>query len=199
MRLKHLVSTALEQTASLWLPLSLAYDWVHQAATLLDNMDQLDVEALQANFRQLLQEMRARKAEVGSLTSGIEHFLKVTQSYWSGLFHCYAIDGLPRTNNDLEQVFGQMRHHQRRVTGRKQAPASLVVRGSVRLIAMIATRTAPFTPQALASISIERWKAVRSDLQNHRHKRLQQRHFRRDPDSYLAQVEAKFLQSTLPR
>ncbi len=159
-----MVSTALEQTASLWLPLTLAYDWVHQAATLLDSAEQLDVQALQSEFCHLLQQMAERKAEVGSLASGIEHFLKVTQSYWSGLFHCYAIEGLPRTNNDLEHVFGQLRHHQRRVTGRKQAPASLVIRGSVRLIAMVATRTRTFTPQALAGVSIEQWKTVRSEL-----------------------------------
>lgn len=58
------------------------------------------------------------KAQVGALTGGIEHFLKVTRSYWSGLFHCYDIQGLPRTNNDLEHIFGQWRHHQRRCTGR---------------------------------------------------------------------------------
>lgn len=37
-----------------------------------------------------------------------------------------------RTNNDLEQIFGRVRHHQRRCTGRKVAPASLVLRGSVQ-------------------------------------------------------------------
>jgi len=58
------------------------------------------------------------KAQVGDLAGGIEHFLKVTRSYWPGLFHCYDIQGLPRTNNDLEHIFGQWRHHQRRCTGR---------------------------------------------------------------------------------
>jgi len=28
------------------------------------------------------------------LAGGIEHFLKVTRSYWPGLFHCYDIQGL---------------------------------------------------------------------------------------------------------
>jgi hypothetical protein len=46
------------------------------------------------------------KAQAGDLAGGIDHFLKVTRSYWSGLFRCYDIKGLPRTNNDLEQVFG---------------------------------------------------------------------------------------------
>ncbi len=81
------------------------------------------------------------------LASGIDHFLKVTHSYAPGLFHCYDLEGLPRTNNDLEQLFGRWRHHQRRCTGRKVAPASLVVRGSVQIIAAIATQLRSFTAE----------------------------------------------------
>lgn len=198
MNLKRLVSNALEQTAPLWTPLTIAYDWVHQAAAILDNPDELGAEAIQQKFTQLLQEMAQHKAQTGALSSGIDHFLKVTQSYEPGLFHCYDVAGLPRTNNDLEHVFGQLRHHQRRVTGRKVAPASLVVRGSVRLIAMVATRTRTFTLKDFAAISVEAWQAVRHELQHHHQKRLQQRRFRRDPDQYLAQLEAKLHQLTLP-
>ena len=49
-------------------------------------------------------------------------------------FTAIYVDGLPRTNNDLEHVFGSFRHHQRRCTGQKKSPASLLVRGSCRLI-----------------------------------------------------------------
>ncbi len=80
----------------------------------------------------LLNAMSACQSWVGSLESGIIHFLKVTNSYWSGLFHCYSVPGNPRTNNDLEHTFGIVRHHHRRCTGRKAAPTSLVLRGSVQ-------------------------------------------------------------------
>ena len=33
------------------------------------------------------------------------HLDKVSQSYWPGLFHCYDVPGLPRTNNALESHF----------------------------------------------------------------------------------------------
>ena len=59
---------------------------------------------------------------------GLEHFLKVTRSFWPGLFQCYDHHDLPRTNNALEQVFGAYRHHERRVTGRKGASPSTVLR-----------------------------------------------------------------------
>ena len=133
MKLKRLVFTGLEQTASLWTPLVVAYNWVHQVATILNNETGHDVQTIQQSLSQLLNEMEHQKARGGELADAIAHFLKVTHSYWLGLFHCYEVEGLPRTNNDLEHVFGQLRHHQRRVTGRKVAPASLVLRGSVRL------------------------------------------------------------------
>jgi hypothetical protein len=32
----------------------------------------------------------------------VDHFLRVSRSYWPGLFHCYDVEDLPRTNNDLD-------------------------------------------------------------------------------------------------
>src|SRR3954451_3362929 len=87
----------------------------------------------------LLAEMRAEQVSVGTLQPAVAHFLKVSASYWPGLFHCYDITGLPRTNNDLEQHFGSARYHQRRATGRIRATATTVVRGSVRVLAATAS------------------------------------------------------------
>lgn len=198
MKLKRLLSKGLLQTASLWTPLATVYNWVHQVATILDNPTGLGAQEVQNSMSQLLQDMARGQAQLGELTDAIEHFLKVTYSYWSGLFHCYEVEGLPRTNNDLEHVFGQLRHHQRRVTGRKVAPASLVLRGSVRLISVVATRIQTFTVKEFAAVSFVNWQNVRSELQKHHSKRLQQRRFRRDPDGYLAELEAKYLQLILP-
>src|SRR2546430_5664963 len=74
----------------------------------------------------------------------------VTASYRPGLFHCYDVADLPRTNNDLEHVFGSPRYHERRATDRKQASPGLVVRGSVRLVATIATQSYHFSGPDLA-------------------------------------------------
>ena len=50
------------------------------------------------------------KHQTGELSEYIEHFRQITVSYFSGLFHCYWLEGLPRTNNNLEQMFGSFRH-----------------------------------------------------------------------------------------
>jgi hypothetical protein len=47
------------------------------------------------------------------------HLDKVSRSYWSGLFHCYDVPGLPRTNNELESGFRDTTHRLLRTTGQK--------------------------------------------------------------------------------
>ena len=53
---------------------------------------------------QLLGRMRRAATTTGepSVRAGLKQFLKVTRSYWPGLFRCYDTADLPRTNNDLE-------------------------------------------------------------------------------------------------
>jgi hypothetical protein len=196
--LQHIVSQALAQTESRWPPIALAYTWVHQAATILENKENLKGDAVRDQLQSLLTTMADNQTQVGELTSAIEHFLKVTHSYFPGLFHCYDIEGLPRTNNDLEQMFGSWRHHQRRCTGRKAAPASLVVRGSVQIVAAVATQLRAFTPADLASVSVADWQQVRVQLSQPQRKRIQQRQFRRSPAAFLASLEDKLSQLTLP-
>lgn len=192
-KLKQLLSKGLEQTAALWSPITVAYDWVHHAAQILANHAQFDSSIVQLCFRALIEAMSARQTSAGSLLEGIIHFLKVTASYWSGLFYCYSVPGLPRTNNDLEHIFGTVRHHHRRCTGRKVASASLVLRGSVQLIACIATQLTTFNAQQLASVPIADWHYLRSHLHQHRLHRVKQLRFRRSPADYLANLESQLL------
>ena len=47
------------------------------------------------------------------------HLDKVSRSYWPGLFHCYELPGLPRTNNEIESHFRDAGRQLLRVTGQK--------------------------------------------------------------------------------
>jgi hypothetical protein len=47
------------------------------------------------------------------------HLDKVSANYWPGLFQCYDIEGLPRTNNDLESHFRDTQRRLLRTTGQK--------------------------------------------------------------------------------
>ncbi|MGP1387630.1 MAG: hypothetical protein ACTS2F_29100 [Thainema sp.] len=197
-KLKGILSTALEHTAPLWPAIATVYDWVHRAAEILNNEAQQSAHAVQRSYRGLLGAITRWQTRAGDLAAGVAHFLNVTRSHWPGLFHCYERADLPRTNNDLEQCFGSWRYHQRRSTGRKTAPASSVLRGAVQLVVSTATHLHAVTAHDLAQVSHQQWRLMRSQLEPPRQKRLQQRRFRRDPDVYLAQLEATFLQLTLP-
>jgi len=156
------------------------------------------VADLQAAYRDLLVDMTARRAEVGALAPAMDQFLKVTASYWPGLFHCYTVPDLPRTNNDLEQFFGSVRHHERRASGRKRASATLVLRGSVRVVAAVATRSRRFSGPDLRPTDLTQWHQLRQSLAYRHEARRAQRRFRRDPAAYLAALEEQLLQLTLP-
>jgi hypothetical protein len=112
----------------------------------------------------------------------------VTRSYWQGLFRCYAVEGLPRTNHDLEQFFGSYRYHERRASGRKVACPGTVVRGSVRLIAA-ATRTRLVDLSELIPSDLAAWRELRRSLERRQAVRTLGRRFRCDPGAYLRSLE----------
>lgn len=178
-KLHQILNRALSQTAALWQPIVQSFDWLHQAATILQNEAQMDSCGVRRRFKGLMGAMARWKTQALSLTGAIDHFLKVTRSYWGGLFHCYDIERLPRTNNNLEQTFGKWRHHQRRCTGQKVAPVTAVIRGSVQLTSALATQQKPVSAAELATVPYEQWQQLRSTLRQHQQKRVQQRQFRR--------------------
>ena len=106
------------------------------------------------------------------LSEYISHFRKINASYFSGLFHCYLLEGLPRTNNNLEQMFGSFRHHQRRSTGLKKAPSSTGIYGSSSIVAAIATSLKTFSASDLAAIDLGKWRQKRQEIEKLRKNRL---------------------------
>ena len=176
----------------------MAYDWVHRAARLLGNEDALTGSEVRRRMDDLLAEMRADQATLGTLQPAVAHFLKVSASYWPGLFHCYDVAGLPRTNNDQERYFGSARYHQRRASGRVRAAAATVVRGSVRVLAATATRLHPVGEYELRHPDPHRWRELRRALGLRREARRQQGRFRKSPAAYLATLEAQALKAGLP-
>lgn len=155
---------------------------------------------MRRNYRHLLAEMSSRREEAGGLSGAVSLFLKVTKSYWKGLFHCYRFpEGtLPRTNNDLEHCFGSVRYCERRASGRKGASPAMVVRGSVRVVAAIATPPEGFAAADIRPADVEGWRALRASLEKRREGRRAQLRFRRDPDTYLGRLEEQLLKQTLP-
>lgn len=170
---------------------------MHLAAQYL-GLETTSGSAIRKKLGGLLGAMRRHRASAGDLKGAVNHFVKVSRSYWPGLFACYGAADLPRTNNDLEQLFGSHRYHERRASGRKGGSPGMVLRGSVRLAAGLATRTREVEAAELAGADREEWKRVRAELEERRERRVERRRFRRDPQEYLKALENKLLQSGLP-
>jgi hypothetical protein len=196
-RLKAAVRRALDVAGEAFAPLFLAFGWVHQAAHILGQVE-LSGAAVRKQLGGLLGAMRRHRASVGELGSAVDHFLKVSRSYWPGLFVCYDTPDVPRTNNDLERAFGSHRYHERRASGRQGASPSLVLRGAAKLIAGLATRIGEVGAADLAAADRVEWKRLRAELEERRQRRVDRRRFRREPSVYLKDLENKLNQSRLP-
>jgi hypothetical protein len=188
----------LAATETAWPPIRIAYGRIHRAAQILANEVELLAAEVRARLEKLLAAMRRDQTTVGPLAPAVGHFLKVSASYWPGLFHCYEVAGLPRTNNAQEQYFGAARYHQRRASGRIHASAATVVRGAVRVLAATASRLHRFSEYHLRHPDLERWRQLRRSLELRHEARRQQGRFRRHPDRYLANLEAAWLKASLP-
>lgn len=197
MRLRAVVATGLFATERLWAPLQTAQSWLQRAAEVLANEEQATGAQVEAQYRGLLEDVVKAKDDA-AVAAWATHFYKVTRSYWRGLFQCYDVPELPRTNNDLEQYFGTARHHERRATGHKSATSALVVRGPVRVVAAVATPLRAWTPQELRPANVAAWRTLRAKLEARHEARRVARRFRRDPAQFLATLEETLLHRSLP-
>ena len=77
-----------------------------------------------------------RQPEVPALLETLSrHLDTVSRSYWPGLFHCYEVPGLPRTNNELASHLRETRRRLLRTTGQQgQTQRTLQRQGAWELL-----------------------------------------------------------------
>jgi hypothetical protein len=197
-RLRAILGKGLKATEALWPDVRRAFGWVWSFAAILANSTDLDGAGVRRRYRGLIAALARHGTACGRLAGAFDHFRKVTRSYWPGLFGCYDVAGLPRTNNDLEHFFGSYRYHERRSSGRKVACPGTVVRGSVRVVAAAATRLRPIGVDDLVPSDVNAWRELRQTLGRRQAVRALGRRFRRDPMTYLRSLEDSLINLTLP-
>jgi hypothetical protein len=175
-----------------------AFGWVRRLAAVLVNTKGSEAAAVRRRYRGVIAALARHRTSLGSPAEAFDHLRKVTRSYRAGLFRCYDVGGLPRTNNDLEQSFGSYRYHERRASGRKVACPGAVVRGSVRLVAAAATRLRSIEVADLVPSDVSSWRDLRGRLGRRQAVRTPGRRFRRDPVAYLRSLEDSLINQALP-
>ncbi|HSX81724.1 MAG TPA: transposase [Candidatus Saccharimonadia bacterium] len=95
--------------------------WLHDIAYILEPAlpHTLRGEQVAAQLRGYLDTLRLRPEGTPTLYGFALHLDKVSRSYWPGLFHCYDVPGLARTNNELESRFRDTNRRLLRTTGQQ--------------------------------------------------------------------------------
>jgi hypothetical protein len=149
-----------------------------------------------------LDEMAARLA-AGDLPEWLrpplEHVITVLRRLGHGLYHCYDIPGLPRTDNDLEQFYRRVKSLERRITGHKRSDTFIVRLGGFAVYAVAAsTESDHALLPALAAVPAVVWQRQRDLLRATQRRQTQMRRFRLHRAAYLADLEARWTLLTEP-
>ena len=114
------VQHALTQFADDYQHLQQGAGWLYDIATILKPDDNQNTgEQVAQDLETYLDDLLELPNLSPSLDTFCHHLHKVSQSYWSGLFHCYDLANLPRTNNGLESHFRDTKRQLLRTTGQK--------------------------------------------------------------------------------
>jgi len=113
--------TALQIVQTNYTLLRQAADWLAQIADLLDPTGKSSRSA--AQVQQTLFAYLEQIKIISNRKPGLQPFFRIIQkttfSYAPGLFHCYDMPDLPRTNNDRESDFRDLNRRLLRTTGQK--------------------------------------------------------------------------------
>lgn len=174
------------------------YTWVVDIATILDVP--LPEPGSEAPERPLSDEVHDRlyayldrldqRTDLNApLIAFRKHLRGLTERYAPGLFHCYDIPGLPRTDNDLESVFGRVRRRTLRTSGPHHAQQRLHEEGAWLLFDLVHSEHEQL--ERLQRVSLDEWLEERQRIRKHKAMFTADRRFRRTPSQYLAELEAR--------
>ena len=126
----------------------------------------------------------------------VDNLKKYSQGFWKGLFTCYDHPLIPRTNNDLELFIKGIKRKHRRITGLRHWNRYILRHGELIVFVENAIND-PHVMSRLQSVSYEdyrkEWECWYNRIQEHR----KQLRFRKNPQSYLQQLEDRWASGSL--
>lgn len=119
------------------------------------------------------------------------HINQTFRDRWWGLFTCYDVDGLPRTNNELERYMRRIKSGYRRISGRKNVHAAIIRYGPYAACVDYQESLGQLLAR-LQQVSQDDFNRQRQTLEV-TFLREQKRHrFRHRQDHYLRQLEDRW-------
>ncbi len=145
-----------------------------------------------------LQEVAGRDQVTETEQRGLKHFLHVTTSLRPQLIQCYAVAGLPRTNNEMEGFIRAIKTRYRRLSGRKNWNRYLLRSGRrvAYFEAQIRTEAgAAGMGRAIRQVGPDRWRVARADQRSRQEDQLKQYRFRHKRATFLQGLETRWAEA----
>jgi hypothetical protein len=119
--LRQGLHAALNSVQADYAELRQAANWLQHIADLLDpeGKPQRSAAQVQRELSAYLEDIDQESQESPRLRRFCKKIMKTTLNYTPGLFHCYDLPGLPRTNNDRESEFRDLNRRLLSTTGQK--------------------------------------------------------------------------------
>lgn len=207
-RLRTLIARAQERCAARAGELRQAHDWLLEIARQLEPTTAPEGEppasgaAVRQRVEALLDDLAVKVTSGGIaawLHQPVEHLITVLRRLGDGLYHCYDVPGLPRTDNDLEQFYRRVKSGERRITGHKRSDAFVVRVGGFAVYAIAASGEAEADLlRHLATVPASAWQQERATLRATQERQTKMRRFRLHRAAYLADLEARWAHLSQP-
>ena len=169
--------------------------WIIELARLFEPCDKQGqartARQVKREVKQFLERLEQESSECPQAAKVITSIVKAVRNRWWGLFTCYRVSQMPSSNNDLETFFKDMKHHQRRITGRKSVQEFILRYGPFAAFIDYAeafedllTRLRPVNPKD--------FKQARQAMQKVQMRLKKLYRFRHHPDEYFRGLETQW-------
>lgn len=201
-RLRTLVQRARQRCGERAAQLQRAYGWLCEIgrrldpAVLAEDGEPPTGAQVRERVEGYLQEIAVATVDASFpewLREPVGHMRTVLLRLREGLYHCYDVPGLPRTDNDLEQFYRRIKAGERRITGHRRSDTFVVRVGgfAVYAIAAVGIPEADLQQQ-LAAVPPAEWQRERATLRANQERQTKMRRFRLHRDAYLADLETRW-------
>lgn len=193
-RLRQGLRRALQAVRADYTDLRQVADWLEHIAHLLD--PQAHPPRAGAEVRQqlwdYLDEVQAASQDAPRLAAFCQAIRQTSRHYEAGLFHCYDVPGLPRTNNDRESEFRDLNRRLLCATGQKGLVRRQIQRdGAWELIPRPDSLRG--TIRALAQVESGDLRQERQRVRQHRHRFRLHTRSAKQAQRQLGQLERRWL------
>lgn len=169
--------------------------WIIELAHLFEPCDEQGhirtARQVKQAVNQFLKKLEQEALQCPSEAKVIACIVKAVRHRWWGLFTCYQVANVPSSNNDLETFFKDMKHHQRRITGRKSVQEFSLRYGP---FAAFIDYTESFDDllARLRQVKSKDFKQARQALQKVQLRLKKLYRFRHHPDLYFRDLEKRW-------